>query len=55
MADPIKTVLWHPPELGLLKLKVDVAVDWNIEYVGVGVVIRDASGNVASALTSKLK
>ncbi|PON92542.1 hypothetical protein TorRG33x02_116360 [Trema orientale] len=35
---------WHPPELGLLKLNVDAAINTYSNSIGIAAVIRDGEG-----------
>ncbi|PON85937.1 hypothetical protein TorRG33x02_182970, partial [Trema orientale] len=45
---------WKPPNEGCLKLNVDALVSPGASFVGVGVVIRDASGAVRAASSKRL-
>ncbi|PON87267.1 Ribonuclease H-like domain containing protein [Trema orientale] len=50
-----KNEKWHPPELGVLKLNVDAAVNLGEGTIGVGAVIRDYKGDVMGAMAKRIK
>ena len=44
---------WKPPEHGTWKINVDATVNEALDYIGVGVVIRDGFGVVVTALARR--
>ncbi|GMN53123.1 hypothetical protein TIFTF001_022268 [Ficus carica] len=45
---------WKPPEHGTWMINVDAAVNEALDYIGVGVVIRDGFGVVVAALARRI-
>ncbi|PON33883.1 hypothetical protein TorRG33x02_354290, partial [Trema orientale] len=50
-----KNEKWHPLELGLLKLNVDVAVNSGEGIIGVGAVIKDYKGDIMGVMAKRIK
>ena len=48
------TARWVPPGADWYKANYDVAIFDSLGYAGLGVVIRDSSGNVIAALSQKI-
>ena len=47
-------VKWSPPAMGGYKANFDVAFFYNSELAGLGVVVRDNSGNIMGVLSQKI-
>ena len=45
---------WVPPENGLYKVNYDAAIFDSLGYAGLGVVIRDSTGQIIAALSQKI-